>query len=619
MSHEIRTPMNAILGMAELLSEAHLPLHLMDYVQTINSSGELLLSIINDILDFSKIEAGQMNLEETDFNLTDVVENASKMLAVKAHEKGLELSCRVAPGVHPFRKGDPTRLRQIFINLLSNAIKFTDHGEVALDVVSLDDSGLLRFCIRDTGIGIPKGKQHIIFDSFSQVDTSITRKYGGTGLGLAICKRLVDLMGGHIWIESDEGGGTRFLFTARLSQTQAVSPAVMASQTELEGMKVLVIDDNKTNRLICKELLSSWGATASKSESGLQAIEAIAAADRQDKPFHLILLDLGMPGMDGFQVAEQINSMPLKHQPRMIILTSTEGTGEKTRARSLNINSYIVKPFRRLELLEGILFALGKQEKVAELIEPAQKSEQKVLPPLKILLAEDIEPNRKVVKLYLKDFPITVDIAENGRIAVEKYTGNIYDLVLMDIEMPEMDGISATRAIRKWEQETGRNKTSIIALTAHAFSEHRDKCFAAGCNGYLTKPIQKRALIEKIFEFTDSGALKNQDAGPACDKTIESRETTVAETIIKIDAELEELVPDFMEQTRNDLNAMTIALEEQDSEKLRRIGHALKGSAMMYGFSYLGKLGMSIEEAAKKKELIVIGEMLRKLKYSLNH
>ncbi|NOY68588.1 MAG: response regulator [Deltaproteobacteria bacterium] len=632
MSHEIRTPMNAILGTTELLSEASLPFELMDYVKTINSSGELLLSIINDILDFSKIEAGQMALEETTFDLRDLVETAGKILAVKAHEKKLELNCRVAMDVQPFRIGDPTRLRQIFINLLNNAIKFTDYGEVVLDVEHLDDPELLQFCVRDTGIGIPKEKQQLIFDSFSQVDTSVTRKYGGTGLGLAICKRLVELTGGHIWIESEEGRGTRFFFTARLPKAEQIPSCVIASPAELEGMDILVVDDNETNRQICRELLSAWGATVSESESGARAIQAIADADKNGKPFHMILLDLRMPEMDGFQVAERINTMApsLTCLPRLVMLTSSDAIEEKARARELNIASYIVKPYRRVELLEGILIGLGKKEKIAEYNPSVRKFEKMTLPTMRILIAEDIEPNRKLMKQYLKNSPITIDMAENGRIAMEKYTRNRYDLVLMDIEMPEMDGFSATRAIRKWEQETGRDKTPVLALTAHAFREHREKCFAAGCSGYLTKPIKKQLLIEKILQFARAGAIMDQDGEQTCpDPTIETTPDTTpdkiddqknqrSDYIVKIDAELEALIPDFMAHTKSDLTAMSIALEKQDSETLRRIGHSLKGSAMMYEFTDLGKLGMVIEEAAKGKDLIEIEKMLEKLKHYLD-
>ena len=487
MSHEIRTPMNAIIGMTELLSEARLPFELMDYIKTINSSGEMLLSIINDILDFSKIEAGQMALEETAFNLMDLVETVCKMHAVQAHEKGLELNCRIALDVQPFRKGDPTRLRQILINLLNNAIKFTNHGEVVLDVADSGDPELLKFCVRDTGIGIPKEKHQIIFDSFSQVDTSITRKYGGTGLGLAICKRLVELMGGHIWIESEKGRGTRFFFTVRLSRTAPMPASVTVSSSEMK------------------------------------------------------------------------------------------------------------------------------------------RREEMTLPPLRILLAEDIEPNRKIIKQYLKDFPTAIDVAENGRIAVEKFMSNTYDVVLMDIEMPEMDGLSATQAIRKWEWETGSPKTPVIALTAHVFLEHRKKSVEAGCTAFLSKPMKKKdllTLLGNLFEKKsgDDRAIsaKKTEAfvtGDAAGKDI----STNLKHKVKVDAELKELIPDLFDEIDAEMVNMNHALRNDDFDTLTRLGHGFKGAAATYGLDDLSSIFLEIGIAAKNRDKDkIMGEMAKAMDHLAN-
>jgi len=626
MSHEIRTPMNAILGMTELLSEASLPFELMDYIKTVNSSGKLLLSIINDILDFSKIEAGQMELEETEFNLMDLVETACKMMAVEAHEKEIELNCRVAIDVQPFRKGDPTRLRQIFINLLNNAIKFTNHGEVVLDVVPSDDPELLKFCVRDTGIGISKEKQRFIFDSFSQVDSSTTRKYGGTGLGLAICKRLVELMGGQIWIESDEGIGTRFFFTARLSQVELESRSVMASPAELEGIEFLVVDDNETNRLICTELLSGLGASVSEVENGEQAIQVIRNADSKGKPYHLILLDLKMPGIDGFMVAELINDMSLTCRPELVMLTANDGFEEKARARELNIASYIVKPYRRAELLERILIALGKKEEIAEHIQCVREFEKKtLLPPLRILLAEDIEPNRNLINQYLKDSPHTIDIAENGRIAVEKYTNNIYDIVLMDIEMPEMDGLEATRQIRKWEQENNKEKIPVIAITAHVFAEQKKKCFEAGCTGFLSKPLKKTILLQM---FTELFGFKNKNLKPVIpnnklqsnfdDKSFENYTSDKKFKAI-INADLEALIPALFEEIEKELENINSALKNDQFDTLKMLGHGFKGATANYGLNDLSEIFQSMEIGAKREnKVMVLYEIDRIEKYIAN-
>ncbi len=623
MSHEIRTPMNAILGMTELLSEASLPFELMDYIKTVNSSGELLLSIINDILDFSKIEAGQMEMEETEFNLMDLVETACKMMAVEAHEKGIELNCRVAIDVQPFRKGDPTRLRQIFVNLLNNAIKFTNHGEVVLDVVPSDDPELLKFCIKDTGIGIAKEKQRFIFDSFSQVDSSTTRKYGGTGLGLAICKRLVELMGGQIWIESDQDMGTRFFFTARLSQVELESQSVKASPAELEGIAVLVVDDNETNRLICTELLSGLGASVSEVENGEQAIQVIRNADSKGKPYHLILLDLKMPGIDGLMVAELINGMSLTCRPQMVMLTANDGFEEKARARELNIASYIVKPYRRTELVEGILIALGKKEETAEHIQYVGKFEKKALPPLRILLAEDIEPNRNLIRQYLKDSPHMIDIAENGRIAVLKYINNIYDIVLMDIEMPEMDGLEATRQIRKWEQEKNKEKMPVIAITAHAFSEQKKKCFEAGCTGFLSKPLKKTILLQMLTEHFEFKNLKTFNPNSQLQSNFNDisfeNSSSGKKFKVTINAVLEELIPDLFEEIEKELENINRALRNEKFDTLKMLGHGFKGATANYGLNDLSEIFQALEIGARREDkAMVLYEITRINNYMAN-
>ena len=479
MSHEIRTPMNSILGMTYLLSETSLSNEQKDFVGTIDASGGLLLSIINDILEFSKIESGQIELEKTVFDLTDLVETSGKILLVKAHEKGLDLNWRVAPEVKPFRIGDPTRLRQIFVNLLSNAIKFTDQGEVSLEVVNSDEPNVLEFCVNDTGIGIPEDKQQTIFDSFSQVETSIARKFGGTGLGLTICKRLVEIMDGRIWIESDEGKGTRFFFTARLPETDQVPESLIECTKDFKNLK---------------------------------------------KP-------------------EEIN-----------------------------------------------------------------------LPPLHILMAEDIASNQKVMKQYLKRTPVTLDIAENGRTAIEKFASNTYDLVLMDIEMPEMDGISATQAIRKWEQENGREKIPVIALTSHAFREHQEKCFSAGCDGYLTKPIQKCALIEKIYQYKDLGSSSHHNNCQSHvdeDQCVTISNNTGKKFIVKVDADLEELMPDFVKEIEDALKEMNGLCEDEDYEALVRLSHGYKGAAATYGLGDLSNIFREIEKYAKNADHEMIRNGLR--------
>ena len=498
MSHEIRTPMNTILGMAELLSETKLSIEQKDYVRTFKYSGEQLLTIINDILDFSKIEAGQIELESIPFDLIEQIEIIGKIMILSAYDKGIELVCRVAPDVHRFRLGDPTRLRQIITNLIGNAIKFTKKGEVVLNIVSDSDSSdpeLLTFCVRDTGIGVPVERQETIFNSFSQADTSTTRKYSGTGLGLTICKRLVELMGGKIWIESESGKGSQFFFKIKYPLTTPMSTVTTATAEELKGMNILVVEDNVTSRLTIKEYLLGWGGQVTDVQDGEKALQALNLADQQKLPYQLMILDFNLPDMDALQLATRVNTMKLTDSPLCIVLTSSEGIGNKILRGSLNPAGYIVKPVKRDDLLNTIQTAFGNRSNAADIEEQQVTVE---LPAIRLLLVEDIEANWKIIKLFLKDTPVFVNIAENGKIALERYQTEHYDVVLMDIQMPEMDGYEATRRIRSWEKENKKPQTPIIALTAHAFIKYQEECYQAGCTDFLSKPIKKSVLIEKL-------------------------------------------------------------------------------------------------------------------------
>jgi two-component system, sensor histidine kinase and response regulator len=523
ISHELRTPMNGIIGMTELALDTNLSHEQREYLDLVRLSADSLLTIINDILDFSKIEAGRLDLDQVGFDLRESLGDTMKTLALRAHKKSLELACRIGPDVPERLVGDVGRLRQIMLNLVGNAIKFTDRGEVVVSVSLADGDGEtgrqgdkergrqgdretvgLLFEVRDTGIGIAPERHGAIFDPFVQADISTTRLYGGTGLGLTISSRLVELMGGQMWLESELGKGSAFRFTARFgTQEVGAAPAPPVQFLDWSELSVLVVDDNATNRRILEEMLHGWRVRVTTVSGGQEALQAMRQASEKDEPYSLVLLDAMMPVMDGFELAGAI-----KHQPRLagatiMMLTSADRQGDAARCRELGVAAHLIKPIKQSDLLNSLQQVLGLP--AADVRKPAEASPESaelaaLVPParsLHVLLAEDNAVNQRLALRTLEKHGHTVVVASTGKEALAALDWQTFDLILMDVQMPEMDGFEATLAVRAREQATGRH-VPIVAMTAHAMQGDRERCLEAGMDGYVAKPIQAKELLRAI-------------------------------------------------------------------------------------------------------------------------
>lgn len=641
MSHEIRTPLNAIIGMADLLLDTPLSQPQREYLKMVSESGESLLAIINDILDFSKIEAGKLRLESIPFSLRELLGDTMKSLAIRAHRKGLDLALHIAPHLPEHLIGDPNRLRQVIVNLVGNAIKFTQTGEVVLDVSADEltpDATRLHFQVRDTGIGIPSDKIGQIFEAFEQADASMTRRYGGTGLGLAISAGLVNLMGGRIWVESDLGAGSVFHLTGRFPRSAQDSTDWELHPTELQGLRVLVVDDYPTNRMILDELLRHWGLIPVLAANASEAWTLLEESQAQPQPISVVISDSQLAGMAGLTLCEQIRQHPGMRKVILILLTAGESGADLVRCDELDISAWLLKPVKQSELFDALIAAVaqGDEQRSAQAASPVARQPRR---PLNVLLAEDSLVNQRLALGLLDHWGHRTTVANDGQEAIAFMRRQAFDIVLMDVQMPNMDGLTATREIRALEQSIGRH-TPIVAMTAHALAGDRERCLVAGMDDYLMKPIRSQLLFDAIEKWSDifsppaAGSQRttptvNQSNRPTGRTPVQSPVSTsngsnptaplapevattdpatgqridwkVVRQAVDQDEDLLRAVLDaFVEESPGLVVKIRESASQADFRQLQRAAHTLKGSCRTLGAHAVEQTAEIIEFAARQ-------------------